>query len=457
MRSPNPPRAACVVALATAFLAAGAMPAAADVTTAIDAGGTLHIVSDTDDDRIVIALNPVNSQRLNVSVAGGPDVRTFERSAFDRIQVEGGRGDDVIEVGAGFTDTEPFTANLGIGSDRFSGSPGPETVLGGEGSDTIGTAGGADTISGESGRDIIDGGTDSDQMSGGLDSDLFFRSAGDGADKISGGQGADEVEFSGTDAVETWTISSADGNTLVVDVPLEPARAEVTGIEEMYFDGLDGNDTAEAEPDVGVSLYLDGGDDDDTLTGGSGDDLLEGDAGNDRLTGRGGENTFDGGGGSDVFSCEGRDTLVDFSPEDSSPNCFGSPPAPEPPAPAPADPAPPVADVPVPPASPGDLGGSTVPAASVAIARTALKANRRGQVAVKLSCPAGAAATCRGRLVLKNGRVTAGSARFAIAAGRTATVRVKLSSRTRSALRRAGKLRLTATAGSAKRTLRVSR
>jgi hypothetical protein len=76
---------------------------------------------------------------------------------------------------------------------------------------------------------------------------------------------------------------------------------------------------------------------------------------------------------------------------------------------------------------------------------------------VKLSCPAGAAVACRGRLVLKNGRVTAGSARFAIAPGRSATVRVKLNSRTLRVLRRAGKVKLTATAGSAKRTLRVTR
>ena len=46
---------------------------------------------------------------------------------------------------------------------------------------------------------------------------------------------------------------------------------------------------------------------------------------------------------------------------------------------------------------------------------------------------------------------------FSGAPGRSATVRVKLSARTVRALRRSGKLRLTATAGAAKRTLRVTR
>lgn len=441
-------------------MAATAAPASADVSSTIDPGGTLRVVSDRDGDRITLALNPVNANRLQVSVAGGPDVRSFERTAFDRIQVDGNDGDDRVEIGAGFTDTEPLTVTLGAGADNFIGSPGPETALGGPGDDRLFGAGGIDTLSGQSENDTLIGDAGADLISGGSGDDKIFRDTGDGEDRIDGGIGADLLELYGTNNDDFWGVTSRrDGSALIIEMPREPAQIEPEGIESVFLDGLGGNDSVGTGSGVTAALHADGGGGDDSLTGGDGDDLLEGDDGNDELLGGLGRNTLDGGPGADAFACEGTDTLVDFSAgEDSSPNCFGPAPDPVVPVEPPAAPELPPVEQPSVPALPEVPGVVTAPAAAnVAIARRALKVDRRGRVAVELTCPVSASADCRGRIVLKNGRVTAGAARFAIAPGRTKSVRVQLNSRTRRALRRGGKLKLTATAGSAKRTLRVSR
>jgi hypothetical protein len=77
-----------------------------------------------------------------------------------------------------------------------------------------------------------------------------------------------------------------------------------------------------------------------------------------------------------------------------------------------------------------------------------LRATSRGVVAVRLMCAGSRRCTGRVRLNSRGGRsaqaaATLGSARFAIAAGRTKSVHVRLSRRGRAALRRTGRVRVT--------------
>jgi Tol biopolymer transport system component len=89
---------------------------------------------------------------------------------------------------------------------------------------------------------------------------------------------------------------------------------------------------------------------------------------------------------------------------------------------------------------------------AMAIARRTVRASRRGVVSVRVRCPAGEPAGCRGRLALRSasrirGRIVRlGSASFRIAAGRGASVRVRLSRTNRRLLGRRGRLRVLATA-----------
>jgi hypothetical protein len=127
----------------------------------------------------------------------------------------------------------------------------------------------------------------------------------------------------------------------------------------------------------------------------------------------------------------------------------------------PAPPAPP--RKPPPPAGGTKPGGSPPPAgdpglpqetpAAARIARSAARL-KRGVITVRLSCPAGGGG-CSGRLVLSTGRKRIGSARFRIAAGRSATVKVKVSRKLRARVAKLKKVR--ATAGPARATLRLRR
>jgi len=55
-----------------------------------------------------------------------------------------------------------------------------------------------------------------------------------------------------------------------------------------------------------------------------------------------------------------------------------------------------------------------------------LRVNRKGKVRVRVNCSGDAGSSCKGKVKLKRGKRTLGSKRFAIAAGQTATVTVKL-------------------------------
>jgi hypothetical protein len=81
--------------------------------------------------------------------------------------------------------------------------------------------------------------------------------------------------------------------------------------------------------------------------------------------------------------------------------------------------------------------------------------DRKGYVAVKVKCPAGEPAGCTGSLTLRTASrvrasakkriVTLGKARLKVGAGKTATVKVKLSSRNRKLVRRLRRLKVKVT------------
>ena len=78
-----------------------------------------------------------------------------------------------------------------------------------------------------------------------------------------------------------------------------------TDVQQVIFNGADGNDSLDASL-ASVSLIADGGEGEDTLLGGSA---------NDTLVGGNGNNIYTGGAGADVFvvSFDGIDVINDFN------------------------------------------------------------------------------------------------------------------------------------------------
>ena len=69
-----------------------------------------------------------------------------------------------------------------------------------------------------------------------------------------------------------------------------------------------------------------------------------------------------------------------------------------------------------------------------------LKLDRKGRVTVRVNCAGDAGAVCRGTVKLMRGKSSFGSKKFAVKAGKTATVKVKVNKKAKSALRSQVKL-----------------
>jgi Ca2+-binding RTX toxin-like protein len=177
------------------------------------------------------------------------------------IQIEGGDGDDNIEV---INTTLAAIVNGGLDNDYIATSAGDDIISGGLGNDIIQAGEGTNTVWGDNQNEqLVD--------AGGFDT----ITAGAGNDVIYGGGGNDELHPGAGDDY----VSGGFGNDLI--------------------SGFTGNDR----------LY--GGEGDDTISGDVGDDLLIGNGGNDTLIGRAGRDVVIGSAGADrINGSEDNDTVI---------------------------------------------------------------------------------------------------------------------------------------------------
>ncbi len=234
--------------------------------------------------------------------------------------------------------TGSLTINAGDGADTVdaSASAVAVTINGGDGADEISGTSLPDVINGDAGNDTITGNAGNDVVDGGADDDLLIWNNGDGSDTFDGGDGTDELEVNGSTvspAGDTITVSAngarfdltrADGGAGLGPFSLDVGTvetldlntldgddsvtvADLTGVADLatlQIDAGAGNDRVDASalPDLGLSILLEGGNDNDTITGAAGPSMINGNMGNDSLIGGAAADTIMGGGGDDVMN-----------------------------------------------------------------------------------------------------------------------------------------------------------
>jgi Ca2+-binding RTX toxin-like protein len=204
--------------------------------------------------------------------AGTGDDKLYIQSGGKLL--DGGDGNDYIELVGGLTGQSHNTLRGGFGDDKIIGSDSGETIFGDFGNDVLSGLGGNDVIEGGSGQDSLSGQDGSDILRGGLDND--YLSGGSGNDFLYGDDADDNLFGSlGNDRLE-----GANGND--------------------FIGGGDGNDE------------LIGGNGSDSLYGGAGTNRMEGGAGNDSLIGEAGDDTLIGGAGDDFILTGSGIDVVEF-------------------------------------------------------------------------------------------------------------------------------------------------
>jgi Ca2+-binding RTX toxin-like protein len=380
---------------------------------------------------------------------------TIEAST-ERFQVNGLGGDDFLSAQAGtaLPALTQLSVDGGPGNDTLDGSDGADLILGGEGNDVLDGRGGDDRIVGDRGNDT---------MNGEAGDDTLVWNNGDASDVVNGGDGRDDVEVNGAPAAgDVFTVARNGARIAFARGNLVPFSIDVGSSESLHANGLGGDDAVTVGDVGGFAVTASGGSGNDTLTGGPSADTLLGGSGNDTIVAGGGIDVVSGDDGDDHVDVrdrtadlarggDGRDTAIadqgnrdvldGFEIVDRTPNA----------TPPPVVTPPPVHIAPL----PVRIGGGTVKV-------------RMGRAKLRVSAPAAARGDSVGSLTLRTARpvhvggrravLRLGSARFDLAPGASATVRVRLPRGTARLAGRHGRLAAVASAstGSARSARRLT-
>lgn len=265
--------------------------------SALITNGQLRVLADGNE-AVVVQVDPAGNGRVQVLIDGraATTLAPTQASELRSISISAGQGDNLIDLNAvtsaAFSFVDPVTGNplsivvdAGNGNDTLFGSQDIEATLnGGDGNDSI-NVGPANPITigqvlnGNDGDDNIAGGSDADTISG-----------GDGFDVINGGGGDDSIRSGDGDD----TIFGGAGNDEIHGDHGEDLINGDAGDDTIF--GESGDDTIIG--DAGNDSILGGAGADD-LRGDSGSATT---TGNDTILGTGGNDTIRGNGGLDLLS-----------------------------------------------------------------------------------------------------------------------------------------------------------
>jgi Ca2+-binding RTX toxin-like protein len=286
----------------------------------------------------VITAAALPADVIKLALSGGPGNDTLNGSQ-GADQIAGGLGNDVANMGAG---DDTFTWNPGDGSDVVEGQAGSDTlqVNGSNANENIDLSANGPRL--RFFRDVANVTMDVDGVE-----QATFNALG-GADMISvgdlsgtavttatldlastpgSGSGdiqADRVIINGTAGNDTVAITGGTGSLAVLGLPTSVNISALDGtLDSLALNSGGGDDTVSAQSLLAgvVSLTIDGGTGNDTITGSQAADVLLGGDGNDHVAGNRGDDvvflgldddtsTWNPGDGSDVIEGQsGSDTL----------------------------------------------------------------------------------------------------------------------------------------------------
>ena len=188
--------------------------------------GTLTVTGTPAADTLTLGLRSGDPNTLVVE-SGSQQVLAFDRSQFDKIDVQAGGGNDTVSIDESngvFTDTESTT---------LEGQDGNDTLLGGSG---------AEILEGGNGNDFADGNRGADVAFLGNGNDTFQWDPGDGSDVVEGQQGNDTMIFNGANIAEKIDLS-ANGHRLRLFRDVANITMDTDGVETVAINALGGADT----------------------------------------------------------------------------------------------------------------------------------------------------------------------------------------------------------------------
>jgi hypothetical protein len=223
--------AAAAGAALVATLGIATSQASAAYTARIQAG-TLVLTGDGASDTLLLEPAPPNT--LFVSLNGAL-FSTVDRSTFNAIDVEAGRGDDDVRM---------LNGDLGLQSITFNGGNGDDKLLGGSNAETF--------IAG-AGDDLVDGNIGADNAQLGSGNDTFQWDPGDGSDTVEGQGGTDTMQFNGSNIAEQIDVS-ANGPRVRLTRNIAQVTMDFDGIERLALRALGGTDAITVGDLTGTDL-----------------------------------------------------------------------------------------------------------------------------------------------------------------------------------------------------------
>jgi Ca2+-binding RTX toxin-like protein len=275
--------------------------------------GILSVLGDALNNNIVVSRDAAGKILVNggaVPIQGG--AATVANTVL--IQVFGQAGNDRISLDE--SNGALPAANLfgGDGNDTLIGGSGNDLLFGQAGDDVLLGKGGDDFLFGGDGNDVLTGGTGNDQVFGQAGNDRMIWNPGEGTDLNEGGDGVDTVEVNGGNGAESFTVTPNGTRVRFDRVTPAPFSLDIGTTENLVVNMNGGDDTFVGSNGLAplISLTVDGGAGNDSITGGDGNDVLNGGDGNDTIIGGRGNDVLIGGAGDDTFVWnpgDGSDTV----------------------------------------------------------------------------------------------------------------------------------------------------
>jgi Ca2+-binding RTX toxin-like protein len=279
----------------------------------IPSAGLLTVIGDAQDNTITISRDVAGKILVNggaIAVRGG----TPTVANTTTISVFGLSGNDNISLDEANGALPKAQLFGGAGNDTLTGGSGADLLFGEAGNDLLFGKGGDDLLFGGAGDDMLTGGAGNDQVFGQAGNDTMIWNPGDGTDLNEGGDGIDTVLVNGGNGAETFTVTPNGTRVRFDRTTPAPFSIDIGTTENLQLNMNGGDDTFTASNGLAslISLSVDGGAGNDTITGGDGNDRLSGGDGNDLINGGRGNDTILMGAGDDTFVWnpgDGSDTV----------------------------------------------------------------------------------------------------------------------------------------------------